>query len=79
MAETTLELLPPELSDDDASFLSENFCCGYMAADYGRVGPGDRVAIFGCGPVGLLTMMSARLMGATLVIGADSQWLRANG
>ncbi|HEX2172128.1 MAG TPA: alcohol dehydrogenase catalytic domain-containing protein [Dehalococcoidia bacterium] len=71
LADTTLELLPPELNDDDAIFLSDNFCCGYMSAENGEVRPGDRVAIFGCGPVGLLTLLSARLMGASLVIGVD--------
>ncbi len=71
LAKTTLELLPPELGDDDAIFLSDNFCCGYMAAEYGGVGPGDRVAIFGCGPVGLMALLSARLMGASLVVGVD--------
>jgi threonine dehydrogenase-like Zn-dependent dehydrogenase len=29
------------------------------------------VAVFGCGPVGLLTVMCAQLMGASLVIGVD--------
>lgn len=71
LAQTTLELLPPNLSDDDAIFLSDNFCCAYMSAEYGSVGPSDRVAVFGCGPVGLLTVLNARLLGASLVIGVE--------
>jgi S-(hydroxymethyl)mycothiol dehydrogenase len=50
--------------------------CGVMAGLgasmlTGEVGPGDSVAVFGCGGVGIAAIMGARLAGATTVIGVD--------
>jgi len=38
----------------------EPAACGYVAASLARVSPGDRVLIFGGGPIGLLTAMLCR-------------------
>jgi S-(hydroxymethyl)mycothiol dehydrogenase len=50
--------------------------CGVMAGlgaamFTGEVGPGDSVAVFGCGGVGCAAVAGARLAGATTVIGVD--------
>ncbi|MHB1582872.1 MAG: S-(hydroxymethyl)mycothiol dehydrogenase [Acidimicrobiales bacterium] len=50
--------------------------CGMMAGlgaamFTGEVGPGDSVAVFGCGGVGCAAVAGARLAGATTVIGVD--------
>jgi threonine dehydrogenase-like Zn-dependent dehydrogenase len=42
-----------------------------MAAENCTIRPGDTVAVWGAGPVGLLTMLCARLLGAERVIGID--------
>ncbi|PGH10169.1 chlorophyll synthesis pathway protein BchC [Helicocarpus griseus UAMH5409] len=39
----------------------------------GRVGPGDKVVVFGAGPVGLLCCAVARAFGASVVIAVDIQ------
>lgn len=38
-----------------------------------RVGPGDRVAVVGCGGVGLNVVQGARLAGATTIVAVDPQ------
>ena len=43
-----------------------------MAAENCQIKPGDTVAIWGCGPVGLLAIKSAYLLGAARVIAIDS-------
>jgi threonine dehydrogenase-like Zn-dependent dehydrogenase len=59
------------LRDDQLLFLSDNFPTGYMAAENCNIQAGDTVAVWGCGPVGLFAMKSARLLGAERVIGID--------
>ena len=41
-------------TDDQVLFLTDIFPTGYCGVDWGDVKPGDRVAVFGCGPVGLM-------------------------
>jgi threonine dehydrogenase-like Zn-dependent dehydrogenase len=63
--------VPASLSDEQVLFLSDIFPTGYMAADNCDVEAGDVVAIWGCGPVGLLTIKSAYALGAERVIAID--------
>ena len=42
-----------------------------MAAENCAIEPGDRVAVWGCGPVGQFAMQSAWMFGAGRVIGID--------
>src|SRR5690606_6802356 len=44
---------------------------GYMAAEACDIRPGDIVAVWGCGPVGLFAIKSAYLLGAERVIAID--------
>lgn len=59
------------LSDDQVLFLSDIFPTGYMAAENCDIEPGDTVAVWGCGPVGLFAMKSAYMLGAERVIAID--------
>ncbi len=59
------------LSDEQVLFLSDIFPTGYMAAENANIQPGDTVAIWGCGPVGQFTILSAWLLGAERVIAID--------
>jgi threonine dehydrogenase-like Zn-dependent dehydrogenase len=59
------------LPDEKVLFLTDIFPTGYMAAEQANITPGDTVAIWGCGPVGLLTIKSAFLLGAERVIAID--------
>jgi threonine dehydrogenase-like Zn-dependent dehydrogenase len=63
--------LPEGMSDLDAVMLADVFPTGYQAAEMGEIKPGETVAVFGCGPVGLFAMKSALLMGAGRVIAID--------
>jgi threonine dehydrogenase-like Zn-dependent dehydrogenase len=63
--------VPPGLSDEQVLFLSDIFPTGYMAAENCRIQPGDVVAVWGCGPVGLFAIVSAWLFGAERVIAID--------
>jgi len=64
-------LIPEDLSDEQVLFLSDIFPTAYQAAEVCDVQPGDTVAVWGCGPVGLLTIRCAYLLGAGRVIAID--------
>ena len=63
--------VPASLTDDEVLFLSDILPTGYMAADQCEIKPGQTVAVWGCGPVGLLTIVSAYHLGAERVIAID--------
>jgi threonine dehydrogenase-like Zn-dependent dehydrogenase len=63
--------VPNELSDEQVLFLSDIFPTGYMGAEMCDIKPGDIIAVWGAGPVGLLAAASARLLGAERVITID--------
>jgi threonine dehydrogenase-like Zn-dependent dehydrogenase len=58
-------------SDEQVLFLSDIFPTGYMAAEACNIQPGDAIAVWGCGPVGLFAIKSAYLLGAERVIAID--------
>ncbi|OJJ64210.1 hypothetical protein ASPSYDRAFT_167627 [Aspergillus sydowii CBS 593.65] len=53
-------------------FLSDIFATGWTALDFAGFEPGDTLAVFGAGPVGLLATYSAFLRGASRVYVVDS-------
>src|SRR5436853_6316514 len=63
--------VPDELTDEQVLFLSDIFPTGYMAAENCNIQPGDTLAVWGCGPVRLLAMKSAFILGAERVIAID--------
>ena len=63
--------VPDHLPDEKVLFLSDIFPTGYMGAENADIQPGDTVAIWGCGPVGLFAMRSARMLGAQRVVAID--------
>lgn len=63
--------VPEELTDEQVLFLSDIFPTGYMGAEMCNIQPGDTIAVWGCGPVGLLAMKSAFLLGAERAIAID--------
>jgi len=64
--------VPDGLSDEQVLFLSDIFPTAWMAAENCAIKPTDTIAIWGCGPVGLLTIKSAFLQGAKRVIAVDT-------
>jgi threonine dehydrogenase-like Zn-dependent dehydrogenase len=63
--------IPDGVPDERVLFLSDIFPTGYMAAEACELEPGDVVAVWGCGPVGLFAIASAFLLGAERVIAID--------
>jgi len=63
---------PGDLWEDDFVLLADAFTTGYHAAASINIGPGDTVAIFGAGSVGLLAAYSARLRGAARIYVIDA-------
>jgi threonine dehydrogenase-like Zn-dependent dehydrogenase len=64
--------VPTYLKDEQVLFLSDIFPTGYMAAENCNIQPGDTVAVWGCGPVGMFAIKSAYLLGAEKVIAIDN-------
>jgi threonine dehydrogenase-like Zn-dependent dehydrogenase len=62
--------IPEAVKDEQALFLSDAAGTGYMGADFCDIRPGDTVAVWGCGGVGL-AQRSAQLMGAERVVAID--------
>lgn len=63
--------VPDNLTDEQVLFLTDIFPTGWAAIDWAELKGGETVAVFGCGPVGIMAMKSAWLRGAGRVIGVD--------
>jgi threonine dehydrogenase-like Zn-dependent dehydrogenase len=63
--------IPVGIPDEKALFLTDIFPTGYMAAENCGIQPGDTVAVWGAGPVGLFAIRSAWMLGAERVIAID--------
>lgn len=70
-ADMVLEPIPADLTEEQAIFVGDILSTGYMACENGSIRPGDVVAIWGAGPVGLCTVASARLFGASRIVSVD--------
>lgn len=62
--------IPGELSDADGAML-EPLGIAIHAVDLGHLRPGMSVGVYGCGPIGLLTLQMARLAGASTIYATD--------
>lgn len=63
--------VPDNLTDEQVLFLSDIFPTGYQAAVNCGIEPDDVVAVWGAGPVGQFSVLSARMLGAGRVIAID--------
>lgn len=63
--------IPETLPDEKVLFLSDILPTGYQAVLNADIGPGSSVAIFGAGPVGLMSAACARLLGAETIFMVD--------
>jgi threonine dehydrogenase-like Zn-dependent dehydrogenase len=64
-------VIPDGVEDDKVLFLTDILPTGWMAAENAEIEPGDTIAVWGCGPVGLFAVQSAFLLGAARVIAID--------
>jgi len=71
-ADTSVYKVPEGLSDEQVLFLADilptAFECGVLN---GRVEPGDTVAVVGAGPIGLATIMTAKLFTPGRIVAID--------
>lgn len=63
--------VPTSLSDDKVLFLSDILPTAWQAVTNAQVGQGSTVAIYGAGPVGLLSAACARILGAHTIFLVD--------
>ncbi|MCP3166884.1 zinc-dependent alcohol dehydrogenase [Myxococcus qinghaiensis] len=70
-AHAGLVKIPDGVTDEQAILISDIFPTGYFGAELAEIKPGDTVAVFGCGPVGLFAIVSAKLLGAGRVFAID--------
>jgi threonine dehydrogenase-like Zn-dependent dehydrogenase len=59
--------VPPDVTDEEAVLLGDILSTAFFCAENGGVQAGQTVAVVGCGPVGLLTVLAARHLGAVQV------------
>ena len=71
-AENSVYKVPEGMTDAEGILLSDILPTGFeIGVQYGKVTPGDVVAVIGAGPVGLSAVMTARLYGPSKVIAID--------
>jgi alcohol dehydrogenase len=72
VSEKSLVKIPPELGFVEASLFGCAVTCGAGTALYSAaIRPGDAVAVFGLGGVGLAAILGARVAGATRIVAID--------
>jgi threonine dehydrogenase-like Zn-dependent dehydrogenase len=67
-----LRVTDSRLGDDKLIFLSDVLLTGWHANELGRVKEGDKVVVFGLGPIGLMSAYLAKFRKAALVVGVET-------
>lgn len=62
--------------DDQTAALAEPLAVGLHAISQGQVAPGDTVIIQGCGPIGAIVVMMARIAGAGSIVVVEPNPMR---
>ncbi len=70
-AEQTCSVIPDGVADEDALFLGDIVATGQWGAEIAELERGCTVAVIGAGPVGLATMMCAKLAEPGRIIAID--------
>src|SRR3954467_6987822 len=70
-ADGNLVAIPDGVSDDAALVLTDNAPTAWYGARRARIAPGDVVAVVGLGPVGIMSVLAAQIMGASRVLAID--------
>lgn len=71
-AQANLARIPDELSDEQVVLLADIASTGISAVESADLQIGDTVAVFAQGPIGLCATAGAKLKGASLIIGVES-------
>lgn len=70
-ADRNLVRVPDQVSDVTALGLADALMTGATGARQAGVAPGSSIAVFGCGPIGLMAIHTAAASGATTIIAVD--------
>lgn len=71
MADSTLLPLSHDLSDEKGLLLGDVFSTGYFCADNAEIRSQGTYVVIGCGPVGLMTVIAAKHLGAEKLLAID--------
>ena len=75
-AQANLAKIPDELSDEQVVLLADIASTGFSGAESANIRIGDTVVVFAQGPIGLCATAGAKLMGASFIIGVESDPVR---
>ncbi len=75
-AQANLARIPDDLSDEQVVLLADIASTGISAAESADLKIGDTAAVFAQGPIGLCATAGAKLKGASLIIGVESDPIR---
>jgi threonine dehydrogenase-like Zn-dependent dehydrogenase len=75
-AQANVAKIPDELSDEQVVLLADIASTGFSGAESGNIHIGDTVVVFAQGPIGLCATAGAKLMGASFIIGIESDPVR---
>jgi threonine dehydrogenase-like Zn-dependent dehydrogenase len=75
-AQANLAKIPKELSDEQVVLLADIASTGFSGAESANIRIGDSVVVFAQGPIGLCATAGAKLMGASFIIGVESDPVR---
>lgn len=71
-AQANLAPIPNALTDEQVAYCTDMMSTGFMGAEHAAIPIGGSVAVFAQGPVGLMSTVGARLLGAGLVIAVEN-------
>ena len=71
-ADFNLAPIPDGMAAEHAVLLTDTLPTGYAGSQRADIEPGDTVAVFGMGPIGLAAMMGAQIHGAARVLAVDT-------
>jgi threonine dehydrogenase-like Zn-dependent dehydrogenase len=72
LADSTLVKSPDGLSEEQVLLTGDIFSTGYFCAENAGIRPGGRYVVLGCGPVGLMAILAAKIQGADEIWAVDS-------
>jgi alcohol dehydrogenase len=75
-AQANLAKIPDNLSDEQVVLLADIASTGFSGAESANIRIGDSVVVFAQGPIGLCSTAGAKMIGASFIIGVESDPVR---